>query len=126
MRHKVRQFLVNYQNALIAWGIITVLVIAGLHLGIDKTLIGFVVVLVGILGEGFAALLAWIALIPLIGPMIAKVLALPFFWLLNGIGYLGSLVAIRRGYSREVLNYRILTVALLIGITIGYVLGKLL
>lgn len=125
MGHRARQFFSNYRNALIAWGIITVLVVVGLQFGIDRTLLGFVVILVGILGEGFAALLAWIGLIPLIGPIVAKVLALPFFWLLNGIGYLASIVAIRRGYSKEVLNYRILTVVLLIGLTIGYVLGKL-
>jgi hypothetical protein len=125
MHHKLKQFFSNYRNALIAWGVMTALVVVGLQLGIDKTLIGFVVVLVGIMGEGFAAMIAWIAFVPLIGPFIAKLLALPFFWLLNGVGYLASIVAIRRGYSKEVVNYRILTVVLLVGITIGYVLGKL-
>lgn len=125
MKHRLKQFFGNYRNALIAWAVITVLLIVGLQIGVDRTLLGFVVILVAILGEGFAALIAWIALIPLIGPLVAKVLALPFFWLLNGIGYLASVVAIKRGYSKEVINYRILTVVLLIGITIGYVLGKL-
>jgi hypothetical protein len=57
--------------------------------------------------------------------MVAHVLSLPFLWLLNGVGYLVSIVAIRRGYSKDVLNYRVITVALLFGITFGYVLGKL-
>lgn len=125
MGHRFKQFLFNYRNALIAWAVITLLLVVGLSLGVDRTLLGFVVILVGIIGEGFAALIAWIGLVPLIGPLIAKVLALPFFWILNGIGYLASVVAIKRGYSKEVINYRILTVVLLIGVTIGYVLGKL-
>jgi hypothetical protein len=58
--------------------------------------------------------------------MVAHVLSLPFIWLLNGVGYLVSVVAIRRGYSKDVLNYRIITVTLLFGITFGYVLGKVL
>jgi hypothetical protein len=41
------------------------------------------------------------------------------------MGYLVSFVAIRRGYSRDVLTYRGLTIALLVGIIIGYILGHL-
>jgi tetrahydromethanopterin S-methyltransferase subunit F len=37
-----------------------------------------------------------------------------------------SYIAIRRGYSKDVLTYRGLTVAVIIGIVIGFVLGKLL
>jgi hypothetical protein len=58
--------------------------------------------------------------------VVAHVLSLPFIWLLNGVGYLVSVVAIRRGYSKDVLNYRIITITLLFGITFGYVLGKVL
>ncbi len=121
----LRQFFYNYRNPLLTWLMIVILVIIGFLLEIDKTILGFVVVIVGILGQAFAAALAWIALIPFAGPLIAKVLALPFFWLLNGVGYLASIVAIKKGYSREVINYRVLTVVLLIGVTIGYILGKL-
>jgi len=67
-----------------------------------------------------------LALFPILGPLIVKVLALPVIWLLNALGYLVSFVAIRRGYSQDVLTYRSLTVALLIGIVIGYVIGKLI
>ena len=58
--------------------------------------------------------------------MVAHILSLPFIWLLNGVGYLVSVVAIRRGYSKDVLNYRIITITLLFGITFGYDLGKVL
>lgn len=72
--------------------------------------------------------IAWLALIlgmiPILGPILVKVLALPFIWLLNAIGYVISLLAIRRGYSKDVLTYRGLTIALIVGIVIGYVVGK--
>ena len=32
----------------------------------------------------------------------------------------------KRGYSRDVLTYRGVTIAMIIGIVIGYVLGKLI
>lgn len=123
---KIRQFFFNYEYALVAWVVIAVLVVAGIYLGIDEHVIGAVVVLVGVVGQAFAALVAWIGFVPLIGPIIAKVLSLPFIWLLNGIGYLASLIAIKRGYSKDVVNYRVITVTLLVGITIGYVIGKVI
>ena len=74
-------------------------------------------------------MLAWglgiIGLVPIIGPLIVKVLSLSIIWLLNAVGYLVSFTAIKRGYSKDVLTYRGLTVALLVGIVIGYVIGSL-
>ena len=122
---KIRQFLTNYRVAIIAWLIIVLLVEAGLYYRVDKSIVALSVLFVGILGQAFAAMVAWIAFIPVVGPMAAHVLSLPFLWLLNGIGYLISIVAIRRGYLKDVLNYRILTVTLVFGITFGYVLGKI-
>lgn len=81
---------------------------------------------IGLASNLFIWLLGLIAIVPVIGPLIVKVLALPFIWLLNGIGYLVSYVAIRRGYSQDVITYRALTLALLLGIVIGFVLGHLL
>lgn len=121
---RLAQFINNYRGAITAWGVIALVIILGFELGVDKTVIGFSVLIVGLLGEAFAALMAWIALVPIVGPLIAKVLALPFFWLLNGVGYLASIVAIKQGYARDVVNYRVLTITLLIGVTIGYILGK--
>jgi len=81
---------------------------------------------IGLISNIFLWLLSLVALTPLVGPLIVKVLALPFVWVVNGLGYLVSFVAIRRGYSRDVITYRALTIALLIGIVIGFVLGSLL
>lgn len=102
-----------------------VFVVIALHYEIDKAIIGGVIVIVGLVTQAFVGLISIIALIPLIGPIIAKLLALPIFWLFNALGYFVSIIAIKKGYSKEVLNYRVLTIVLLIGIVIGYIIGKL-
>lgn len=101
------------------------LVALGLHYDVDRSVIAGSVVAVGLISNAFAWLLGIIALVPVIGPLVVKVLSIGFVWLLNAIGYLVSYIAIRRGYSKDVLTYRGLTIALIIGIVIGFVLGKL-
>jgi len=115
----------NWKVMLPVWLGIAALVGVGLHFNIDGGVIAGGVVVVGLLSHAFAWLLGIIALVPVIGPIVAKVLSIGFIWLLNAVGYLVAYVAIRRGYSRDVLTYRGLTIALIIGIVIGYVLGKL-
>lgn len=122
---KINQFVSNYRGPIATWLLIALLISVGLYFGIDEHILGAIVVLLGILGQAFTALVAWIGLVPLVGPIIAKVLALPFIWILNGIGYLASAIAIKRGYTKDVLNHRVITITLLVGITLGYVLGKI-
>ena len=92
---------------------------------VNTSVIAGSVLVVGLLTNAFAWLLGIIALVPLIGPLIVKILSIGFVWLLNAVGYLVSYIAIKRGYSKDVLTYRGLTVAVIIGIVIGFVLGKL-
>lgn len=99
---------------------------AGLHLHWDTRVLAGVTVLICVLSGLFTWLVALIGLVPLIGPLIVKVLSFSFIWLLNAMGYLMSYIAIRRGYSRDVLTYRGLTMALLIGIVIGYIVAQFL
>lgn len=98
----------------------------GLYLNLDVRVVAGSVIVVGIVSNAFAWLVGMIALVPVVGPLIVKVLSIGFIWLLNAIGYLVAYIAIRRGYSKDVLTYRGLTIALIIGIVIGYVLGKLI
>ncbi len=98
----------------------------GLRYKVDHSVIAGSVVAVGLISNAFAWLLGLVALVPIIGPIIVKVLSIGFIWLLNAVGYLVSYIAIRRGYSKDVLTYRGLTVAVIIGIVIGFVLGRLL
>ena len=107
------------------WCAIGGMVWLGLYFNVDRGLIAAGVVAVGLISNAFAWLVGIIALVPVIGPIIVKVLSIGFIWLLNAVGYLVSIVAIRRGYSKDVLTYRGLTIALVIGIVIGFVLGKL-
>lgn len=115
----------DWKVMLPVWLGIAALVGLGLHFNIDGGVIAGSVVVVGLLSHAFAWLLGVIALVPLIGPIVVKVLSIGFIWLLNAVGYLVAYVAIRRGYSKDVLTYRGLTIALIVGIVIGYVLGKL-
>lgn len=98
----------------------------GLYLNVDKSVIAGSVVVIGILSNAFAWLVGMVALVPIIGPLIVKILSIGFIWLLNAVGYLVAFVAIRRGYSKDVLTYRGLTIALIVGIVIGFILGKLI
>jgi hypothetical protein len=116
----------NWRVMLPLWCAIGALVWLGLHFNVDRSVIAGGVVAVGLISNAFAWLLGVIALVPVIGPIIVKVLSIGFIWLLNAVGYLVSYIAIRRGYSKDVLTYRGLTVAVIIGIVIGFVLGRLL
>jgi len=108
------------------WAVMLGMAWMALRYNVDKSVIAGSVVVVGLISNAFAWLLGIIALVPIIGPLIVKILSVGFIWLLNAIGYLVSFVAIRRGYSKDVLTYRGVTIALIIGIVIGYVLGKLI
>ena len=115
----------SWKIMLPVWAALLSLVWVGLHFGMDEKLVAGVAILFGLLSSAFAWMLGVIGLVPVIGPIIVKILAIPVIWLLNGVGYLVSYIAIRRGHSQAVLNYRALTITLIIGVIIGYILGKL-
>lgn len=92
---------------------------------VDKSVVAGGLLAVGLVSNAFAWLLGIITLVPVIGPLIVKVLSIGFIWLLNAVGYLVSFIAIKRGYSKDVLTYRGLTVAVIVGIIIGFIIGKL-
>jgi len=115
-----------YARLIILWLTIAVIVVVGVELGVDKKVIGIAVAVFALATHAFASLMALIVLIPFLGPLLVKVLTLPFFWILNGVGYWLSILAIKRGYAKEVVNYRVLTFAFLLGTLLGYVLGKIL
>ena len=118
-------FLRTHRRSIIIWIGILILIIIALILGIDQKIILFFTLLLGLFTQVFSGLGALIAAIPLVGPILIKVLTIPFFWILNGLGYFVSIIAIRRGYTKEVVSSRVLTIALLVGITIGYILGQI-
>ena len=120
------KFIVSFRKIFIVWIVLTIFVAVGLALGLDKKAIAFLAIVFGLISQAFIGLINIIALVPIVGPLIAKVLALPFYWILNALGYFVSVIAIKRGYSKEVVNYRILTVVFLVGIVVGFIVGKLI
>jgi hypothetical protein len=107
--------------------ILLLLIVAlGIHYQIDELVVASFVLVVAVVSGAFAWVVGIVGLVPIIGPLIIKILSIPLVWLINGIGYLISFVAIKRGYSKDVLTYRGLTITLIIGIVIGFVLSHLI
>lgn len=119
-------FFKSYKNILILWlGILTAVVIA-LILGVDQKIIVFGTLLIGLFTQAFAGLATLIVMIPVAGPLILKILTIPIFWIINALAYLVSMLAIRKGYGKDIVNSKVITLALLVGTVIGYILGHLL
>ena len=106
--------------------IIALFVYFMLELEWDVRAIAIITLVVGYITNIFAGLSILTASIPIIGPIIVKLFAIPFFWILNLTGYFTSIVAIKKGYGKTVMSHRIITITLLIGIVIGYILGYLI
>jgi hypothetical protein len=124
--NSVWDYLYKYRKRALIWLGIALFAVVGISLGLDKKAIAFLVLIFGLISQAFIGIIGLIGLIPIIGPILAKVLALPFFWILNAIGYFLSIIAIKRGYSKSVLDYRILTIVFLIGIAVGFIIGRLI
>lgn len=108
------------------WTFIIVAVLIGLMLHIDKDMLAVFVVVFGVIANAFSGLVALIGAIPVIGPILVKVLTMPILWILNAIGYYVSVIAIKKGYKKEVLNHRVLTVIFLIGFMLGFIVARLI
>ena len=106
--------------------VLALAVFAAWHFGWHAKAVTTGVVLLAAASHVFAWILGIITLVPIIGPLLVKVLSLSIIWLLNAVGYLVSYVAIKRGYSKDVITYRAVTIALITGIVIGFILASLL
>ena len=111
---------------LLVWIVILLIIIIALKMGVDEKIVVFVTLALGFFTQIFAGFGALIAMVPWIGPFIIKVFTIPFFWMLNAMGYFVSIIAIKKGYSKQLTRSRVLTVALLFGIIIGYILGHII
>jgi len=96
--------------------------------GVDKILTTAIVALLGIFMEiarqVFSQVIFIIQSIPYIGPIVAKVIVWPFFITINGIAYLVTLTFIRIRGVKEVTNAKLLTSIFLIGLLLGFILGR--
>ena len=118
--------LLSYRKKIVIWMIAASLTFAASYYGIDKKLIVFTAFIIGVFTEIFAGIGILVAAIPVVGPMIIKIVSIPIFWILNALGTLVSGIAIKRGYATELAKGRIMTLALLIGMIIGYIIGNLI
>jgi len=108
---------------LLGIGIIVYLMLA---YKLDIRAITIITLLLGYITNVFVGLTTLVGLVPVIGPLIVKVFTIPFFWLLNGMGYFTSAYAIKKGYGRDIMSHRLITIVLLTGIVLGYILGHLI
>jgi hypothetical protein len=114
-----------YRLKLLFWFLTFVAMCAALYYGIDKKIVVFVTISFGVFTQFFTGLGALIALIPLIGPLIVKIVTVPGFFLLNAFGTIISGIAIKKGYTEKLAKGRVVTLGLMIGIIIGYIIGNL-
>ena len=121
-----KSVLFYYRYKIIIWIFVTLIISTAIIYGIDKKLIVFIAFIFGVFTEIFAGLGVIVAAIPLIGPMIIKIVSVPVFWILNALGTLVSGIAIKKGYATELARGRIMTLALLIGMVIGYIIGNII
>ena len=115
----------KYYKRIIAWIIIIIISVILISLNIDKRIIAIVSIVIGWLTNAFLGVSALIATIPIVGPIIINLVSLPFFWLMNGIGFFSSAYAIKKGETQLALTHRLVSVVLVAGIIIGYVLAHL-
>ena len=118
--------LLSYRKKIVIWMIAGCLIFTASYYGIDKKLIVFTAFIIGVFTEIFAGIGILVAAIPVVGPMIIKIVSIPIFWILNALGTLVSGIAIKKGYATELAKGRIMTLALLIGMIIGYIIGNLI
>tara|TARA_B100001113_G_scaffold64386_1_gene49319 strand:- start:923 stop:1306 length:384 start_codon:yes stop_codon:yes gene_type:complete len=123
---KKKSLLFLYRNKILIWIIIVLIISLAVFYGIDKKFIVFIAFIIGVFTEVFAGFGVIVAAIPIIGPMIIKVVSIPIFWILNALGTLVSGIAIKKGYATELAKGRIMTLALLIGMIIGYIIGNVI
>ena len=98
----------------------------GKQYGINQRIIILVTLALGTFTQVFSGITSLIALIPFFGPFILKVISIPIFYILNAMGWVVSAVAIKKGYVNELSKSRTITLALLVGIIIGYILGNII
>ena len=96
MSNKI-SFFKNYKFHILIWILIGAAVVVALQYGVDEKIVVFTTLILGIFTPVFAGLGALIAMIPIIGPILIKVITIPFFWMINALGHGVSIVAIKKG-----------------------------
>ena len=105
-------FFKSHWKHVVIWIAIVSIIVIALRYGIDKKAVVFGTVVLGVFTQAFAGLAALVGALPLIGPFIVKVFALPLVWIIHATGSFVGAVAIKKGYSKDMVKSRVLTLAL--------------
>ena len=120
----------SYKWKILFWMILFFLIVLamvyGPEYGLNQRIVLLFTVALGIFTQIFSGITSLIAMIPFFGPIIIKVISIPIFYILNAVGWVVSGIAIKKGYANELSKSRTVTLALLIGIIIGYILGNII
>ena len=120
----------SYKWKIFFWMILFFLIVLamvyGPEYGLNQRIVVLFTVALGIFTQIFSGITSLIAMIPFFGPIIIKVISIPIFYVLNAVGWVVSGIAIKKGYANELSKSRTVTLALLIGIIIGYILGNII
>lgn len=124
MKQKIGEFIQKYERTILVWIIILGFLAISISWGVEGKLIAFVVVVFGLFTQAFQGLIGLLGLIPYIGPYVGRILSLPLFWVLNGLAYLVTFFAVRFGEAKRAVGSRVITIAFLIGVVVGFIFGK--
>ena len=98
----------------------------GKQYGINHKIVILVTLILGVFTQIFTGITSLIAIIPFFGPFILKIISIPIFYFLNALGWVVSAIAIKKGFVNELSRSRTVTLALLVGIILGYILGNII
>ena len=126
---RVFGFFKKHYVSVVAWASVTVLVVISYLTGFDREITAGLVLVIGlatqIFGNFFNYLMSLVGLIPVVGPMIVKVVTLPFFFIINALSFIVAFFGLRMGEAKTVASSRLMATTLLIGIIIGYIIGRM-
>ncbi len=126
---KPRRFYKKPRVIVLLWVVLVLIIVLGWRLHVDNHIVYALAILWGlgtqIFSVTFAALLSSLGAAPLVGPFLVKIITLPLFLLINGLAFFASLVGLKMGHKRTVFESRLAATILMIGILIGYIIGKI-
>ena len=116
------------KNARYIIGIVVagILVFLGIKFRWDKAIVGTSVFLVGLITQVFGWFIGLLGGIPILGPLFVKFLGLPLLFVINALGNALIFIGVKMGFKREVMNGRLLVFIFILGMLIGFIVGKLL
>lgn len=127
---RTAEFFKDSRKMFLVWLIMIAMILITFYFEWDRGIAGGSIVIFGILSSAFswlaAGLLSLIGLIPFIGPILVTILSSSLLWVINGLGYFVSVVAIKAGHGKTVLNYRLLVIIFLTGLVTGYVVARII